>query len=74
MTSDSIYFAPTDLGVVGRLGRNKHQKLKMVEFSEESADSKHQRELGGNTSALSHDVGFSVKLLPAYHRYEFVPM
>lgn len=39
---------PSDLEVVlvDRLGRNKHQKLRMVEFSEESAGSKHQRGLG----------------------------
>ena len=43
--------------LVGRLGRNKHQKPKMVEFSEQPADTK-----------LTYDVSFSVKLLPAYNR------
>lgn len=60
--------------LVGRLGRNKHQKLKKVEFSEEAEDTKHQRQLQGNTSALPRGVVFSVKLLPVYNRYEFVHM
>lgn len=44
----------------------------MVEFSQESADTEHQRNWGGNTSPLSYDVSFPVKLLPVYNRYEFV--
>lgn len=44
----------------------------MVEFSHESADTKHQRNWRGNTSPLPYDVSFPAKLLPVYNRYEFV--
>lgn len=44
----------------------------MVEFSQESADTKHQRNWGGNTSPLPYDVSVPVKLLPVYNRYKFV--
>lgn len=49
VTNDPIFSPPViDLEVVlaDRLARNKHQKLRMVEFGAGSADTKHQRELG----------------------------
>lgn len=45
----------------------------MVEFSQESADTKHQRNWeGGNTFVSSYGVSFPAKLLPVYKRCEFV--